>query len=125
MKLTLTLPLPGPACSPNSRTHWRSKARAVKTLRSAARIVAMDAVNRMGRPFNPLKTATVRATFYHPTIRRRDKDNLLSSLKGAFDGLQDGGLIADDNGLTHLPIELRKGCDLASGAGYVVLEVES
>jgi Holliday junction resolvase RusA-like endonuclease len=29
---------------------------------------------------------------------------MLSSLKAAFDGLADAGLIADDSGLTHLPV---------------------
>lgn len=50
------------------------------------------------------KTANVQITVTPPDRRRRDKDNLLASLKAAFDGAQDAGLIADDSGLTYLPI---------------------
>ena len=34
--------------------------------------------------------------FFWPDKRRRDKDNAVASLKAAFDGLQDGGVIEND-----------------------------
>ena len=45
------------------------------------------------------------ARFFFKTRRRRDRDNLLASLKAAFDGLADAGLVADDSGLIHMPVE--------------------
>jgi len=47
----------------------------------------------------------VTARFFFKTRRRRDRDNLLASLKAAFDGLADAGLVADDSGLIHMPVE--------------------
>lgn len=38
--------------------------------------------------------------------RRRDRDNLLASLKAAFDGIADAGLVENDAGLTHLPVHI-------------------
>ena len=54
------------------------------------------------------KAANVQIEVTPPDRRRRDKDNLLASLKAAFDGAQDAGLIADDSGLTYLPITIQE-----------------
>lgn len=52
----------------------------------------------------PWRSATTQATFYHKDSRRRDRDNLLASIKAGFDGLRDAGLLIDDDELTHLPV---------------------
>ena len=49
--------------------------------------------------------ATVRVTWFYCGIQP-DRDNTLASLKAYFDGLQAAGLIANDKGLTYLPVEL-------------------
>ncbi|NLX97583.1 MAG: RusA family crossover junction endodeoxyribonuclease [Rhodopirellula sp.] len=49
-------------------------------------------------------TATAQATFYHATNHRRDADNLLASLKAAFDGIASAGVVANDSGITHMPV---------------------
>ena len=48
------------------------------------------------------------ATFYFRDLRRRDRDNLLASLKAAFDGLADAHILEDDSGLVHLPVRIEK-----------------
>ncbi len=73
--------------------------KAKKKLRGQAAVMS-----RAANAPEPLASASCRATFYVKCRRRRDGDNALASLKAAFDGLQDGGLIADDSGLIHHPV---------------------
>jgi crossover junction endodeoxyribonuclease RusA len=100
--MIVTLPLPHKNLSPNSRCHWRAKASAVKAYRSAALIAAY------GKGDAPLDSAQVKCVFYFRDVRRRDSDNLLASMKSAFDGLVDAKIFKDDNRLTHLPVEQHK-----------------
>jgi len=95
-RIILELPLPPKALHPNSRPHWRTKAEAVKRARRDARLVAGPQ-----RPSAPFARATVQATFY--VARRNDTDNLAAWLKSYLDGLQDGGIVANDRDLTVLP----------------------
>jgi crossover junction endodeoxyribonuclease RusA len=97
-EVKVTLPLPPKQLSPNARVHWAVKAKAVKQYREDARWAVINHCHYHW------PAAEVQATFYHSRNARRDKDNLLSSLKAAFDGLVDGGLLSDDSGLTHLPV---------------------
>lgn len=57
-------------------------------------------------PPEPWQRAMARVTFFHAVRRRRDRDNALASLKSAFDGIVDGGVLADDAGLTFGPVML-------------------
>jgi Holliday junction resolvase RusA-like endonuclease len=50
------------------------------------------------------KAAECRVVWFARDSRRRDRDNLLATLKATFDGLVDGGLLVDDAGITHLPL---------------------
>lgn len=110
----ISLPLPHPSLSPNSRKHWATKARWVKTFRDLARIAAIEAM-----PCSPhWPSATVRCTFTFPDRRKRDADNLLASMKSAFDGLADAGIVANDSGFRHLPIVITE--PDKSKAGVVV-----
>jgi Holliday junction resolvase RusA-like endonuclease len=54
------------------------------------------------RPPGWLK-ATCQVSAFYAVNRRRDADNLIASLKSAFDGIADNGVIANDSGLIHLP----------------------
>lgn len=97
--LVFVLPIPPKELSPNARPHYMAKARAVRKYRTLAWAEARSQKVRPG-----WATAEAQATFYVATNRRRDRDNLLASLKPAFDGLVDAGVLSDDSGLTHLPV---------------------
>lgn len=109
-EITIVLPLPPKALSPNARhSHWGTRAAAAKRYRRDACMMAIAAGGRNLR----WQRATAHATFYWPTRRRRDLDNAAASLKPAYDGLgpfrseraPSAGLLADDHAgvLTHLP----------------------
>lgn len=83
--------------------HWGAKAKAAKAYREAANLTARAA---LGRWDVPMQQARVTARFFFVARRRRDRDNLLASLKAAFDGLADAGLVANDAGMTHMPTEI-------------------
>jgi crossover junction endodeoxyribonuclease RusA len=100
--VTIILPLPPKALHPNARPHWRTKAKHTREYRSEAVLGVRTSVWGNLRP--KWGAAICQAIFYVKDARKRDRDNLLASLKSAFDGLADAGLIADDSGLTHLPV---------------------
>lgn len=54
-----------------------------------------------------LAVAVIRGIFYHAQRKRRDGDNLISSMKAAYDGAQLARVIIDDSGFVHLPPLLR------------------
>ena len=96
----IVLPLPPRELSPNARPHWAAKARAVQRYREAAYLSALAE-----RPVAPLPVARVTSRFFFRTRRRRDRDNLLASLKPAFDGIADARVVANDAGMIHMPVE--------------------
>lgn len=51
------------------------------------------------------REAEAQATFYFKDKRNRDADNLLASLKPAFDGIADAGVVVNDCGLHHKPVK--------------------
>lgn len=99
MTIRIVLPLPAKQLSPNARVCWQAKARAVKQYRSISFFVSQQFPSRW-------KSAEVESTFYFRDRRRRDRDNLLASLKAAFDGIASAGIVDDDANLTHLPVRL-------------------
>jgi Holliday junction resolvase RusA-like endonuclease len=99
--IRLVLPLPPPELSPNARVHHMAKARKIKAYRALALAAGIKAVLAARKTPNWHK-ATVQPTFYHARRRDRDGDNLTASLKAAFDGAADAGIIANDKGLTQL-----------------------
>ncbi len=101
--ITITIPLPERALSPNTRVHWSRKAKAVKRYRRLAWAAAFDAT-----PCTPERwaKASVAIAAYYPTRRHPDPDNLIASLKAAFDGIADAGIVANDRGLWPLRPEI-------------------
>lgn len=95
--VTIVLPLPNrrlsPNCSVGSRGGRFAKAAATKRYRAMAR----DAAKQAGVETAPWEFATAEAVFYWPDARRRDQDNALASLKAAYDGIVDAGLLIDDD----------------------------
>jgi crossover junction endodeoxyribonuclease RusA len=99
LEIGVVLPLPARNLSPNSRVCWQAKARSVK----AYRLFSFSLAQRYPRRW---KSAEAEATFYFADRRRRDRDNLLASLKAAFDGIAAAGVVEDDADLTHLPVRI-------------------
>ena len=101
----VTLNLPPSELSPNVRKGkvTRKKMSAVRAYRKYAG--SMFTASGIA-PWWPAGVATVRARFYHPVRRKRDRDNAAAMLKPAWDGLQDAGIVRDDFRLFQLVPEL-------------------
>lgn len=101
--LVIILPLPPKALSPNARKHWTGRAEEARTYRQHAWAMARvalwpDAQPGAGVRKRPLRTPVlVDVIATYRIKRKRDEDNLTASLKPAFDGLVDAGLIPDDS----------------------------
>ncbi len=89
MSWRLELPLAKPL-SLNARQHWRVKAKAVAQLRRDAHLLAeaarVPACSRIH----------VQLHYVPRDARRRDRDNLVATLKPVLDGLVDAGVVPDD-----------------------------
>lgn len=84
--LTITLPWPPRALSPNARhAHWGSLARAKKLYRSACARLARE----QGAARLQAEHLAVHLRFVPPDRRARDLDNLVASVKAGLDGLAD------------------------------------
>ncbi|HWL54289.1 MAG TPA: hypothetical protein VNQ90_17750 [Chthoniobacteraceae bacterium] len=103
--VTIILPLPAKRLSPNCVVATRggrfAKASAVKRYRAMAK----EAVEAACVETGPWERALATVTFFWPDNRRRDEDNAVASLKAAYDGIVDAGLIVDDNS-RHLRREM-------------------
>ncbi len=102
--LTITLPIPVRALTPNGRPNPWQKSSLVGVARQHARLEALNVMNRLGWRESPKwKRAKVAAVFYFATKRRRDKDNFSSAMKFYNDGFADAGIVENDSGFTHDP----------------------
>jgi len=92
--LSVWLPWPAAALSPNSRSHWSVKALAVKNARYDAKVLTLDAMQ--GLHLYLPEDILIRVTFV-PSKKRQgyDHDNAQASLKAACDGIADA-LSVDD-----------------------------
>ena len=106
--VVIELDLPPRCLSPNARAHYFTRASAVKRYRTLAMWCTVEAMAKAGLSTNGChwQQVTVQCTFRFAQRRRRDKDNLLASMKAAFDGIADSGLVVDDSAMTHLPVEI-------------------
>lgn len=95
-RIVIVLPLPPRVLSPNCPSGTRggrfARAAAAKRYKELARAAAEDAAAGMS-----WCQASVSATFYHKTSRRRDDVNHLAMLKPAYDGIVLAGLVPDDD----------------------------
>jgi len=100
--IVVVLPLPPRVLSPNCAVATPGgrfkKAAAAKRYRRLAR-EATEAER-----LTPWIKASVTPRFFFPTKRRRDEDNAIASLKAAYDGIVDAGLLPDDDH-THMQRE--------------------
>lgn len=96
--MTITLPLPDKRLSPNARGHWRVKAKATKSARQLARLLAGKDINSYDWWTDPAKIRSYSLAFFWPDARRRDDDNAAASCKAYRDGIADA-LGIDDHKL--------------------------
>lgn len=81
----------------NARLHWRERARINKMWRMRMLLVVMQ----HQIPHEPLTSATIKITKY--SIRKTDSDNIVCMFKALGDGLQDAGVLANDDELVLIP----------------------
>lgn len=111
--VTITLPWPPRALSPNGRSHWRAKAKAAKQARRDACILTLVA----GARALPWQSMQVELIFCPPDRRARDLDNMLASAKSLLDGVADATGVDD----SRWSLTLTRGQPTKGGAIIVVL----
>ena len=94
---TITLPLPSKILSPNCRpgsigSRFMEAAATKKYRKLAKEAVEAEQINSA-----PWLQARVDASFYFKIKRRRDDDNAMGSIKAAYDGIVDAGIVTDDD----------------------------
>lgn len=82
MSIKIELPYPDSILNPNRKAHWSKKHRAQRKQKEMAFWVAKE----RGAPPRK-KKYDINVIFHPPDNRRRDEDNAIASLKGAFDGI--------------------------------------
>lgn len=106
----VTLDWPAQTSSMNSRGHWSKKAATQKAQKHAAAIFARDLPKCRQAGNIP-----IRIVFWFPDRRRRDADNLLSSIKTSLDAIATQIGVDDSK---FWPVTLEKAQD-----GYARVEV--
>lgn len=124
--IVIMLPLPPKVLSPNCPVaSWGGrfmKAAATKKYRRLAKEAVLDCRVETA-PWNKVEVETF---FYHKVNRQRDDDNALGSLKAAFDGIVDAGLVLDDDSL-HMkrwPPKFKKDRSKEAGVIFVMRRQE-
>ena len=118
--ITVCLPWPDRAMSPNARGHWskgyKAKARYRRTAYSQAVMAGAGVVRGALAGEHPIP---MRVTFVPPDRRRRDWDNMLASIKAGIDGIADA--LGIDDSRFRLAMEVVE--PASSGVGVVQVEV--
>jgi len=110
--MSITLPWPHKALSPNTPIHWAAKAKHKKAARMTGYMLARQA----GITLDPEAKPLVTLTFVPPDRRARDRDNMLASLKSHLDGVADA--IGCDDSRWRLQIEVAE-----EVGGFVRVEI--
>lgn len=107
--VTIRLPLPDKRLSPNARCHWAVKAKAAKLAKENAFYEAkLLGINEREYGW---KSARLQVVYTFKVRRVRDRDNHLSLLKAAGDGITAAGLLMNDSGIVPMPVEFEIGPD--------------
>ena len=114
--LTVELPWPDKALSPNSRNRW-AKIEASQTAKAQGCYLTMNEYARDYRDFETMFEASY--VFHPPDKRKRDIDNFLAMMKNYQDGVC-AALGIDDSRIKRTVIEWGAVCK----GGKVVLRLE-
>ncbi len=96
-ELTIILPLPKKVLSPNSTVASMGGRFARASATKKYRRVAKEAIEAEQIETIPWEKVLITSTFFFAQNRTRDSRNALGSLKSAYDGIVDSGLIIDDD----------------------------
>lgn len=101
----LFLPWPDKRLSPNSRHHWAQVARAKKAAKRTAHYTVLEAgIGKINAT-----AVNVKLSFYPPSKRHYDADNLIASHKAALDGIAEAIGVDDSkfiiSATPHGPVE--------------------
>lgn len=95
-RIVVTVSWPSPewmkALTPHAEGHWRSKANPTKWLRAETASVC-----RSVWPWPAMDKASITYRFHFPRNGTYDEINMAQRMKPVIDGLQDAGVIVDDN----------------------------
>lgn len=114
MATEITLPWMPKELSPNARKHWAQLAKAKAFYRHACSVTAMS----QGLKKIDAQGLHIDITFYPPSRRKYDLDNLLASMKSGLDGIADVVGVDDSN----WSITLRKSKEIG---GMVKIKIVS
>lgn len=96
--IIIQLPWPSRSLSPNARAHWRR----VAEIKKLAKRDAFYATRSIRREAIEADRLTAKVTFSPPDRRSRDLDNMIASMKAAFDGIAQA--VGVDDSKWHLRI---------------------
>jgi len=86
--------LPPKEFSRNSREHWATLHRVQDQVSSDVYALLLEAG---WKPGDPWEKAEITVTFVLPDRKRRDHDNLVTSMKPLYDSLVTNGVLKDDD----------------------------
>lgn len=87
-EISIEMPWPSIALSPNGRAHWRDKHKATKASKNYAWGIAKSLMGPLGIvPGSWIGPISVQLTFHPSVTRDRDLDNMQASQKAALDGI--------------------------------------
>lgn len=109
--------LEGHPPGPNLRLSTYERAAHNTTWRRAARLTALDLINRYRFP--TLQRATVTLVYRDKAGVRHDLDNLVAAAKPVLDGIVDAGVLAEDD-TEHL-VDLRCRLERAESRSLLVI----
>lgn len=112
--ITITVPIPHKALSPNARVHWRTLAGQKKKAKDSGVAHAANALMEewIAPPMWMMATVNVQA-FFKDRRSKWDRDNFIASLKAYVDGITSAGVLANDRGLHWGEVDL-SGIDKAN-----------
>ena len=94
--VTIVLPLPKRVLSPNFPSFTPGGRFAKVAATKKYRRLAKEAIEDEQIETAPWEKVRVEAIFYFKTKRERDTDNAMGSIKAAYDGIVDSGLVLKD-----------------------------
>lgn len=112
-EIYINVPWPDKRLSPNARVHHMALAKVKKQYRADCALIAT--YGRVALSGMPL---SLHLDFHPPDARRRDRDNLLASMKAGIDGVCDA-LGIDDSAFDPVSVSLKSPVK----GGQVVLRI--